>query len=98
MYSIRIRTRGGIYGNIWPEPDLSPNTDIITFLTRGQTVLNKGAYGAGQGSTWCRMFPREPTVPNKAAYGVSVFFCSIFCVMVISLKFVFNQTHRHPDY
>ena len=54
--SIRIRTRGGIYGKIWPEPgglpegiargqsqglrpyftvypDLSPNTDIIPFLT-----------------------------------------------------------------
>ena len=42
---IRIRTRGGIYGKIWPEqsqglrpyftvhPDLSPNTDIIQFLT-----------------------------------------------------------------
>ena len=53
---IRIRTRGGIYGKIWPEPeglpegaaqgqsqglrpyftvypDLSPNTDIIPFLT-----------------------------------------------------------------
>ena len=53
---IHIRTRGGIYGKIWPEPkglpegaargqsqglrpyftvypDLSPNTDIIPFLT-----------------------------------------------------------------
>ena len=53
---IRIRTRGGIYGKIWSEPeglpegaargqsqglrpyftvypDLSPNTDIIPFLT-----------------------------------------------------------------
>ena len=56
LYCIRIRTRGGIYGKIWPEPeglpagtargqsqglkpyftvypDLSPNTDIIPFLT-----------------------------------------------------------------
>ena len=47
-YCIRIRTRGGIYGKIWPEPegnpegsglfftiypDFSPNTDIIPFLT-----------------------------------------------------------------
>ena len=42
-YCIRIRTRGGIYGEIWPEPkrgglrpyfavypELSPNTDIIS--------------------------------------------------------------------
>ena len=52
LYCIRIRTRGGIYGKIWPEPagaaqrqsqglrpyftvypDLSPNMDIILFIT-----------------------------------------------------------------
>ena len=56
VYCIRIRTRGGIYGKIWLEPEglpegsargqsqgfrpyftvypnLSPNTDIIPFLT-----------------------------------------------------------------
>ena len=50
-YCIRIRTRGGMYGKIWPEPerllrpyfteypDLSPNTDIIPFLTMIYWVL-----------------------------------------------------------
>ena len=45
IYCIRIRARGGICGKIWPEqsrglrpyftvyPDLSPNTNIIPFLT-----------------------------------------------------------------
>ena len=32
-YCIRIRTRGGIYGKIWPEPEgLPDNNDLLSFL------------------------------------------------------------------
>ena len=50
-------------------PYLSPNTNIITFLTREHTVPNKVIYGAvcSLGNIWCKQ--REHTVPNKGAYG-----------------------------
>ena len=48
-------------------PDMSPNTEIITFLTREHTVPNKRAYGAVCSLRNIRCRTSEHKVPNKGA-------------------------------
>ena len=71
---IRIRTRGGIYGKIWPEPkgiarglrpyftiypDLSPNTDTLCLQ---KSFGPRGSFScmvsSNVGDWWCALTPR----------------------------------------
>ena len=53
-------------------PDLSPSTDIITFLVREHTVLNKEAYGAiySRGNLRCRLICATKHIMENILYVI----------------------------